>query len=105
MIQHRYKGHSLRCEREPDSDGFDKLAFVCVLPDGREIDMDVSPYRRLTAEEFAAYVDMEYPTRSFFQSIGPISPDDLRGAAQVAERLNVDRSMPSHLRVACFLAY
>ena len=45
--------------------------------DGKEVDIDWSPYNRMSDEQFKTWVDLGMPTRKDVDSIGPLQPEDL----------------------------
>ena len=73
-----YKGWRVEREPYPDGDGFYTIDLDAVNEEGRRVMLDVSRFRfQLTEERFRWFVDNDFPSRSYFDSIAPIDNSDM----------------------------
>jgi len=84
---HAYKGHTYSFEIDTEPDNI-KIFHDVILPSGKRVHMDWSPYTYPTAEEFEVWVDLGLPGR---RTTGPLDSRDLRELAEDAWGTEVAR--------------
>jgi len=75
MSYFKYKGYSYEYEDDYEEDNV-KRFHTCVHPDGSRHLMAFSPYARVSAEVFKAWIDMERPGYGEFGP-GNLRPEDV----------------------------
>lgn len=74
-VNEDYKGWKYDSEKIDYDDNVKISHFA--TKDGKEVDMDWSPYSNPSEEDFALWVDLGMPTRKAVNGIGPLNIDDL----------------------------
>ena len=78
-----YKGWTYDSEVEEYDDN--RKLFHYAVKDGKQVDMDWSPYNKPTDDEFKLWIDLGMPTRKDVGSIGPLDKDDLMTLAKTKQ--------------------
>ena len=78
-----YKGWKYDSEVEEYDDN--RKLFHYAVKDGKQVDMDWSPYNKPTDDEFKLWIDLGMPTRKDVGSIGPLDKDDLMTLAKTKQ--------------------
>lgn len=78
-----YKGWAYDSEVEEYDDN--RKLFHYAVKDGKQVDIDWSPYNKPTDDEFKLWIDLGMPTRKDVGSIGPLDKDDLMTLAKTKQ--------------------
>lgn len=76
-----YLGFNLEQEQEREEDNM-KIWHTAIMPDGKRVTLDHSPYEMITPNVFKLYVlffkqHKRFPTRADIKSNGPIHDEDM----------------------------
>ncbi len=73
-----HKGWTFDQDESEDGDGFYTMDDIAVDPDGKQHYLDTSRFNfQMSQERFEWFIDNKLPRRSFFNSIGPITTNEV----------------------------